>query len=71
MVIDTRAVAGAALVLAALAGAGCADDQDPGLAPRDAPAETSDTLGSCPAGGPDATTPPAGCLGPDGQVLRP
>ena len=70
MVFDTRVVAGAALVLATMVGAGCTDEQDPGLAPRDAPVETSDTLGRCPDGGPDATTPPAGCLGPDGQVLR-
>ncbi|HSP04667.1 MAG TPA: hypothetical protein VLR27_14240 [Acidimicrobiales bacterium] len=51
----------------------CESDQDPGIDPgvTDGPAETSDTLGTCPAGGPDDTTPPAGCLGPDGSVLRP
>lgn len=52
----------------------CSDGQDPGLDPGlggDQPATTSNTLGQCPAGGPDATTPPAGCIGADGQVLRP
>ena len=71
MVIDTRVVAGAALVLAGLLGAACAAEQDPGVVPDDGPAQTSVTLGRCPAGGPDATTPAAGCLGPDGRVLRP
>lgn len=52
--------------------AGCADDQDPGLEPTGGePATTSNTLGQCPADGPDDTTPPAGCIGPDGQVLKP
>ena len=65
----------AAVVLLALAvtlGA-CESDQDPGLDPggADGPAQTSNTLGTCPPGGPDATTPAAGCLGPDGSVLRP
>lgn len=62
-----------AVVLAvALSLGACSDSQDPGVEPADdAPATTSDTLGRCPADGPDATTPPAGCLGPDGQVLTP
>ncbi|WP_436794547.1 hypothetical protein [Actinospongicola halichondriae] len=64
-----RRVAAIALALAALTA--CADAQDPGLAPSgDEPATTSNTLGQCPAGGPDATTPAAGCIGDDGQVLR-
>lgn len=66
-----RAVLAAAIVLAL---AGCESDQDPGLDPgigSETPAETSNTLGACPPGGPDETTPPAGCLGPDGSVLRP
>lgn len=51
---------------------GCGTDQDPGLDPRpDAPATTSVTLAPCPSGGPDATTPAAGCLDPDGAVVRP
>lgn len=62
-----------AALLLALAAAGCESAQDPGLDPSltDGPAPTSDTLPDCPAGGPDATTPDAGCLGPDGAVLRP
>lgn len=64
----------AALVLAVvLVLAGCSDEQDPGLVPgpSDPTAETSDTLGRCPAGGPDATTPSAGCLADDGTVQHP
>ena len=68
--------ASAAFACLALFGAAArSDGQDPGLDPGvgsgDEPATTSNTLGQCPAGGPDATTPPAGCIGPDGQVLRP
>jgi hypothetical protein len=55
----------------ALALAACSDGQDPGLPPQDPPGGSSDTLGACPPGGPDATTPPAGCLSDDGRVLRP
>lgn len=67
-----RRVAGLAVVALLVLG-GCESDQDPGLDPglTDGPAPTSDTLGACPPGGPDATTPPAGCLGPDGSVQRP
>lgn len=64
----------AALTVAAgLVLGACESDQDPGLDPgvTDGPAQTSDTLGACPPGGPDGTTPPAGCLGSDGSVLRP
>ncbi len=64
----------AAVVLAAaLMMAGCADTQDPGLVdtPGDDPGTTSNTLGQCPAGGPDSTTPSAGCIDDDGQVVRP
>ena len=50
--------------------AACEDGQDPGLTPQERPAGTSDTLGACPPGGPDATTPPAGCLDDDGTVRR-
>lgn len=61
------------LAVVALALAACESGQDPGIAPEqlDGPAPTSDTLPDCPPGGPDATTPPAGCLGPDGSVQRP
>ncbi len=53
--------------------AGCASGQDPGLVDQQptGPTTTSHTLGPCPPGGPDATTPPAGCLDANGQVLRP
>lgn len=64
-----RSVSAALVALSALAG--CGAQQDPGvpLAPA-GPQITSVTLGPCPPGGPDATTPPAGCLDPDGNVLR-
>lgn len=60
----------AALILVAA----CESSQDPGLDPgagTDGPAPTSDTLPDCPPGGPDATTPDAGCLADDGTVRRP
>lgn len=51
---------------------GCSDGQDPGLAPgTDGTRATSDTLGQCPPGGPDDTTPPAGCIDAEGRVQRP
>ena len=57
------------LVVAAVA---CSADQDPGISPStgSGPSTTSRTLERCPPGGPDATTPPAGCLDEDGNVLR-
>lgn len=60
-------------VLSVVMLAGCGGDDPPALEidRGDVPAPTSDTLGACPTGGPDATTAPAGCLGPDGQVRRP
>lgn len=53
--------------------AGCSAGQDPGLTPStdDGPTTTSKTLEPCPPGGPDATTPAAGCLADDGSVVRP
>lgn len=61
------------VALVALALTGCAADDPPALDVDvvEVPDSTSDTLGSCPAGGPDATTPPAGCLDAGGQVQRP
>lgn len=61
----------AGLVVVALAG--CSGDDPPALDVDgvEVPATTSDTLGSCPTGGPDATTSAAGCLDADGQVRRP
>jgi hypothetical protein len=62
----------AAIAVVVAVAAGCVNAQDPGLEPgSNAPASTSDTLGRCPQGGPDGTTPPAGCVGDDGRVLRP
>jgi hypothetical protein len=56
-----------------LGGAGCAAGQDPEIVPPadGGPTTTSRALQPCPAGGPDATTPAAGCLDEDGAVLRP
>lgn len=66
-----RVLSGTVVALALLAGS-CASDQDPGLdTDGDLPATTSDTLGTCPPGGPDETTPSAGCLDDDGRVVRP
>jgi hypothetical protein len=61
------------VTVALLAASACTEDDPPALDLDgvDVPVTTSDTLGTCPAGGPDATTPPAGCLSPDGQVQRP
>jgi hypothetical protein len=65
-------VAGALVAVAALAATGCGSEQDPGVpAAPSGPATTSVTLTACPPGGPDGTTPPAGCLAEDGTVVRP
>jgi len=71
-VVTTRRLAALLLVAGAVLG-GCESTQDPVLDPglTDGPAPTSDTLPDCPAGGPDATTPDAGCVGADGAVVRP
>lgn len=64
-----------ALLVAAIVLTGaCASEQDPGVpASPDAsgPSTTSRVLEPCPPGGPDATTPSAGCLDEDGAVVRP
>jgi hypothetical protein len=64
------------VVIAALAlsvAAACASGQEPDIAPPTGggPSTTSRSLQPCPFGGPDDTTPPAGCLDEDGAVLRP
>ncbi len=61
------------MALAVVALAACAADQEPELVPADGstPSTTSQTLEPCPPGGPDATTPAAGCLDEDGAVQRP
>jgi hypothetical protein len=63
--------AGAVLALGALVA--CSADQEPELVPDGGSTSitTSRALGPCPPGGPDATTPPAGCLDEDGTVQRP
>lgn len=62
------------VVLALAAGVtACGSDQDPGVTPGNTtggPSTTSRLLGPCPPGGPDATTPAAGCLDEDGKVVR-
>jgi hypothetical protein len=68
--VTGRAVATLLLPVALLA---CSSDQDPGVTPstQPGPSTTSHVLQPCPDGGPDATTPPAGCLDPEGNVVRP
>lgn len=61
------------LALALLVGAaGCSAGQDPEIAPPGGggPSTTSRSLEPCPPGGPDASTPAAGCLDDDGSVRR-
>jgi hypothetical protein len=61
----------AALLLGAAA---CSSGQDPGIEQQptnSGPSTSSGFLQPCPPGGPDATTPPAGCLDPEGNVVRP
>ena len=65
-----RVVLALALLLAVGA---CSRDQDPGIVPTAStrPGDTTlppQLLGECPPGGPDATTPPAGCVDEDGVV---
>jgi hypothetical protein len=64
---------GLVAVLVAVAVAGCSAGQDPGVTPSTdpGPTTTSRALAPCPPGGPDATTPAAGCLDADGAVVRP
>jgi hypothetical protein len=70
-----RAVAAAAVGLLLTAGAAaCGNDQSPGIdqptGTSDGTATTGHFLGPCPSGGPDATTPAAGCLDKDGHVVH-
>ena len=65
-----------AVLLAAVAA--CSSGQDPGVDPGMQPSPTGDRgstttpqlLEPCPPGGPDATTPAAGCVDEDGVVQR-
>lgn len=62
----------AVLALVAALALGCSEEQAPDVVPDDTgPSTTSQMLAPCPDGGPDATTPPAGCLDDDGRVVRP
>jgi hypothetical protein len=65
--------AAALVALVVGATAACSSGQDPGVTPEPGtgPSTTSQLLQPCPDGGPDDTTPPAGCLDPAGNVLRP
>lgn len=67
----SRRLAGALVLLVSVTA--CSSGQDPGITPTapGGPSTTSRALLPCPAGGPDDTTGPAGCLDPDGRVLRP
>jgi hypothetical protein len=72
----SRALRGLAVLIVAVAPAvgGCGSGQEPGMTVDDGadrPSTTSQLLEPCPPGGPDETTPAAGCLGPDGGVRRP
>ena len=60
------------LALALVLAAGCASGQEPEIAPPadGGPSTTSRSLEPCPFGGPNESTPPAGCLDDDGNVLR-
>ena len=58
-----------------LGAAACSRDQDPGIVPSQSTVKGATTqpprfLEPCPPGGPDATTPPAGCIDEDGNVLH-
>jgi hypothetical protein len=66
-------VKGLAVALLLVAASACSSGQDPGITPsnQSGPSTTSQVLRPCPDGGPDATTPAAGCLDPDGKVVRP
>ena len=64
-----RRLLAAALLVAVAA---CSSGQDPGVEPaptgRRGSTTTPQLLQPCPPGGPDATTPPAGCVDDDGTV---
>jgi hypothetical protein len=64
-------VAGAVGLLLTAGVAACGNDQNPGLdqpTGSSGPTTTSHFLTRCPPGGPDATTPAAGCLDAQGRV---
>ncbi len=61
-----------ALALAISLASACSSGQEPEIAPPSGggPGTTSRSLQPCPFGGPDETTPPAGCLDDEGNVVR-
>jgi hypothetical protein len=63
-----------ASVLLVVALAACSSGQDPGLdeSPSGSTASTDppQLLEPCPPGGPDASTPAAGCVDDDGNVVH-
>jgi hypothetical protein len=64
-----------AAALALLAAAACSSGQDPGVEPQVPSGDRGSTttpqlLQPCPPGGPDGTTPAAGCVDDDGNVRR-
>lgn len=67
-----RRVAAAGLLVVALAA--CSSGQDPGLEQSPSgstgPSDPPQLLEPCPPGGPDDTTPPAGCVDDDGNVVH-
>lgn len=62
-----------AAAVAAASLTACSADQEPEMVPVEDPktATTSQVLQPCPPGGPDASTPAAGCLDEDRTVQRP
>lgn len=65
-----------ALALVAATTAACGSDQDPGVpaVPESGNGSVTTTtsrgLARCPEGGPDSTTPAAGCLDDEGNVVH-
>ena len=70
-----RALAAAAVgLLLTVGAAACGNDQNPGLdqpSGSGGPTTTGYYLRPCPPGGPDATTPAAGCTDAQGRVVHP
>jgi hypothetical protein len=69
-----RGVAATAVGLLLTVGvAACGSNQDPGIVDQPGtrgPTTTGHFLQPCPPGGPDATTPAAGCTDKDGRVVH-
>ena len=68
-----RTVLAAAVLVGASGAAACSRDQDPGIVPSESTVKGATTPPpqlpqDCPPGGPDATTPAAGCVDEDGNI---